>query len=91
MQIGACHNWQRQWEKEEDAMHFYEKGQAYHHILIKKSWFRPRNADGSWVAWSEDALTKEWYGCIESNAYQQGWFVPHDVPGMVELMGGKKR
>jgi len=78
--------------KEEDAMHFYEKGQAYHHIFDKeKGWFRPRNADGSWVAWSEDALTKEWYGCIESNAYQQGWFVPHDVPGMVELMGGKEK
>ena len=46
--------------KEEDAMHFYEKGQAYHHIFDKeKGWFRPRNADGSWVAWSEDALTKE--------------------------------
>ena len=56
----------------------------------EKGWFRPRNADGSWKAWPENALTEEWYGCIESNAYQQGWFVPHDVPGMVELMGGKE-
>ena len=34
---------------------------------------------------------KEWYGCIEANSYQQGWFVPHDVPGMVNLMGGKEK
>mgnify|MGYP002711209232 CR=1 FL=1 len=34
---------------------------------------------------------KEWYGCIEANPYQQGWFVPHDIPGMVNLMGGKEK
>ena len=78
--------------KEEDAKLFYEKGQAYHNMFdVEKGWFRPRNADGSWKAWPENALTEEWYGCIESNAYQQGWFVPHDVPGMVELMGGKEK
>ncbi|MEY8706525.1 GH92 family glycosyl hydrolase [Bacteroides faecichinchillae] len=78
--------------KEDDAKSFYEKGQAYHNVFDKeKEWFRPRNADGTWVAWSEDARIKEWYGCIEANAYQQGWFVPHDVPGMVRLMGGRDK
>lgn len=78
--------------KEEDAKNFYEKGQAYHHIFDKeKAWFRPRKANGDWLAWPEDGRTKEWYGCIEANAYQQGWFVPHDVPGMVELMGGREK
>lgn len=78
--------------KEEDAKRFYAKGQAYHNIFDKeKEWFRPRNADGTWVAWPENARLKEWYGCIEANSYQQGWFVPHDVPGMVELMGGKEK
>lgn len=42
-----------------------------------------RKADGTWVEWPENARLKEWYGCIEANSYQQGWFVPHDVPGMV--------
>ena len=70
--------------KGEDARLFYEKGQAYHHIFDQeKGWFRPRKADGSWVAWPENARLKEWYGCIEANSYQQGWFVPHDVSGMV--------
>lgn len=27
--------------------------------------------------------------CVESNHIQQSWFVPHDVPGLVELMGGR--
>lgn len=78
--------------KEEDSKRFHEKGQAYHAIFDKeKGWFRPRKANGEWEEWPENARTKEWYGCIEANAYQQGWFVPHDVPGMVALMGGKEK
>jgi predicted alpha-1,2-mannosidase len=34
---------------------------------------------------------KQWYGTAECNPYQQGWFVPHDIPGMIELMGGKEK
>ena len=39
----------------------------------------------------KEGRLKEWYGCFEANPYQQGWFVPHDVPGMVELMGGREK
>lgn len=45
-------------------------------------WFRGRHADGSWMA--PDA------GCIESNPGQQGWYVPHDVAGLVGLVGGRQ-
>lgn len=76
--------------KEADAADFARKGQAYRNIFdAEKGWFRPRRADGSWAPWPERARTTEWYGCIESNPYQQGWFVPHDVEGMVSLMGGR--
>jgi predicted alpha-1,2-mannosidase len=33
---------------------------------------------------------KQDYGTVESNPYQQGWFVPQDIPGMVKLMGGRE-
>ncbi|HEX7754355.1 MAG TPA: GH92 family glycosyl hydrolase [Niabella sp.] len=54
-------------------------------------WFRPRNEDGSWQPWPKDGRLTDWYGTFETNPYQQGWFVPHDVNGMVALMGGKKK
>ena len=74
------------------AERFAMQSQAYRNIFDKeKGWFRPRHADGSWEAWPENARTKEWYGCIECNPYQQGWFVPHDIDGMVELMGGREK
>ena len=78
--------------KESDAIRYRQKGQAYRAVFDReKGWFRPRNADGSWVEWPKDARLKEWYGCVESDPYQQGWFVPHDVKGMVDLMGGREK
>lgn len=75
--------------KTEEEERFLKKGQAYRNIFDpEKKWFRPRKADGTWEEWYENALTKEWYGCVESTPYQQGWFVPHDIPGMIELIGG---
>ncbi|RQP17966.1 MAG: glycoside hydrolase family 92 protein [Parapedobacter sp.] len=78
--------------KKEEAQLFLEKGQAYRNIFdSEKGWFRPKKDDGSWEEWPDSARTKEWYGSIESNPYQQGWFVPHDIPGMIELMGGRSK
>lgn len=76
-----------------ETEHVYlAKSQAYRKIFDpEKGWFRPRKNDGSWEEWPENARTKEWYGTIESNPYQQGWFVPHDIPGMIQLMGGKEK
>src|SRR5690606_30734840 len=75
--------------KTDDEQIFLEKSQAYRKIFdADKGWFRPKKEDGSWESWPHQGRTKEWYGSIESNPYQQGWFVPHDIPGMIALMGG---
>jgi predicted alpha-1,2-mannosidase len=54
-------------------------------------WFRPRKADGSWMAWPAAGRLQQGYGCVESNPYQQGWFVPQDVAAMTALMGGRDK
>jgi predicted alpha-1,2-mannosidase len=54
-------------------------------------WFRPKNGDGSWAPWPREGRLKQDYGSIESNPYQQGWFVPHDLDGLVELLGGREK
>lgn len=74
------------------ASEFECRSQAYRNVFDPNvGWFRPRKADGTWEPWNTDAspLTREGYGCIESNLYQQGWFVPHDPEGMARLMGGR--
>lgn len=72
----------------------YEKystlAQSYRNVFDPEvGWFRARNEDGSWKAWPEKGRLEEWHGTVECNPYQQGWFVPHDVEGMVGLMGGR--
>src|SRR5690606_19045094 len=74
----------------------YEKysglAQSYRNVFDPEvGWFRARNADGSWKAWPEKGRLEEWHGTVECNPYQQGWFVPHDVEGMVGLMGGRDK
>lgn len=54
-------------------------------------WFRTRNEKGEYLPLPEQGRLAEGYGCVESNAYQQGWFVPHDVEGMIKLMGGREK
>ena len=75
-----------------DFEKYSARAQAYRQVFdLSIGWFRPRRNDGSWQEWPEKGRLREGYGCIESNPYQQGWFVPHDVDGMVELMGGKEK
>ena len=74
------------------AEEFYTRSHAWENVFDPSvGWFRPRQADGSWGPWPENARTTEGLGCIESNPYQQGWFVPHDIPGMVAWMGGREK
>jgi len=71
---------------------YAHKAMDYKNIFDpEKGWFRPRNEDGSWQDWPAKGRLVQNYGTIESNPYQQGWFVPQDVDGMVQLMGGTEK
>lgn len=76
-----------------DEKKYAERASFYKNIFDSedKMWFRPKKENGEWEAWPEKGRLTEWHGCIESNPYQQGWFVPHDIDGMVELMGGRNK
>ena len=51
-----------------------------------KGWFRARDGQGNFVPWTgllEEKTTRE------ATVYQAGWSAYNDVPGMIELNGGK--
>ncbi len=78
--------------KTTDFNKYNQRGQAYKNVFDpEKGWYRPKEDNGQWQAWPDSARTKQWYGAIESNPYQQGWFVPQDVTGMAKMMGGAKK
>ncbi len=76
----------------DDSARYALRSESYRNIFdTTVGWFRPRRLDGSWEPWPAEGRLKQLYGTVESNPYQQGWFVPHDIPGMVALMGGREK
>ncbi|HTG55507.1 MAG TPA: GH92 family glycosyl hydrolase [Niabella sp.] len=78
--------------KDEASRKYLDRSQAYKNIWdADHHWFRPRQVDGSWEPWPSTGRLTDGYGTFETNPYQQGWFVPHDIEGMAQLMGGKEK
>ena len=78
--------------KKEDAAKYFSRSKSYKNTFDPSvKWFRPRKSDGTWEAWPKDGRLTQNYGSVESNPYQQGWFVPHDIPGLCDLLGGKEK
>jgi predicted alpha-1,2-mannosidase len=48
---------------------------------------RPRKANGDWVTPFDPYHTP---GFVEGNAWQYTWFVPQDVPGLIDAMGRER-
>jgi predicted alpha-1,2-mannosidase len=77
--------------KPEVAKEYYAKSMNYKKLWNDEVWwFRSRDDKGGWAKWEGKATMGAFggQGCVESNPYQQGWFVPHDIPGLIELIGG---
>ena len=74
--------------KEDDANRYDQLAHNYTNIWDDSvKWFRGRRADGNWGEWRGE--TSHDLYCVESNPLQQGWFVPHDVYGFIDLLGQK--
>jgi predicted alpha-1,2-mannosidase len=78
-------------KKDADAAEYFGRSLAYTNVWSPEvKWLRTRlenEKDGSakWLPWH--GKTAQNQGTVESNPYQQGWFVPHDVAGLASLMG----
>ncbi len=75
-----------------DEAVYRRRAQSYRNIFDPEhGWFRPREKDGSWSPWPARGRLEQGYGSVESNPYQQGWFVPHDIDGLAGLLGGREK
>lgn len=81
--------------KMEDYEYFIKRSQSYRNVFDKESgYMRPKNTGGPWyqefvpvvkAVGKEDSFGGKDY--VEGNAWQYSWFVPHDMEGLIELMG----
>lgn len=76
--------------KEDLADNFYKRASNYRNVFNEKSSFmQPKDSKGNFIA---EFKPEEYTPHItESNGWQYLWSVQHDVDGLIELIGGKKR
>ncbi len=76
--------------REEDYRYFLDRSNNYKLLFDKESgWIRPKDSNGDWMENYDPYLYEN--GFIEGNGAQATWFVPHNIVGLAELMGGTER
>ncbi|NJB87574.1 putative alpha-1,2-mannosidase [Lewinella marina] len=80
--------------KEEDYALFMERSKNYRHLWNPATgWMHPREIDGSWMADFAPVATADQFsarGFCEANSAIYSHYVPHDVPALAELFGGRE-
>ena len=75
--------------KTEDAALFHKRAQNYRNVIDPETGFaRGRHADGSWDSPFDPAGTYKYI--TEGLPYQYTFFVPQDVPGLIEAVHGRE-
>ncbi len=82
----------KQLGKTNDYEKFMERA-GYYKNLYDPSYhlMRGKNSDGNWFTPFDPRFAE--YGnphCVEGNTWQYSFFAPHDMEGLIKLMGGKK-
>lgn len=78
--------------KQDEYNSYSERSQRYQKYFDPKTGFmRGKNQNGEWRTPFDPKFSRHRNDdYTEGNAWQWTWFVPHDVKGLVELMGGVK-
>ena len=72
--------------KQDIAKEFYTRAQAYKNIYNPENQFFQGRRNGGWMRPFDPAQVN--FTLTEANSYQYGFFVPQDVNGHIDLMGG---
>jgi predicted alpha-1,2-mannosidase len=73
----------------DDHLYFKKRSENYANLYDTQSgWMRPRDVNGKWREPFDPYDYK--HGFVESSSAQATWFVPHDLTGLAQLMGGKE-
>lgn len=75
-------------DESEAAKYFIERVGTYKSNYNKELGFMcPRDENGNFLSVKDEYDT---VGCVESNIFQQSWFVPYDIKGLCELFGKER-
>jgi predicted alpha-1,2-mannosidase len=76
--------------KQDDYDYFMKRSSNWKNLYDARSgWIRPKDLNGKWKEPFDPYQYQN--GFVEANAAQTTWFVPQDLKGLAELMGGKDK
>lgn len=80
--------------QKETASSFFTRSKNYQHLFDSTTRFmRAKDTLGNWATRSHSGkfnpFLSSWRGdYTEGNAWQYSWYVPHDIPQLIAMMGG---
>jgi len=78
--------------KTKDAQHYANKARGYKKLLDPETgMLRPRLRNGNWLTPFDPELGRNFEpapGYVEGNAWNYRFYVPHDMPGLIDALGG---
>ena len=78
--------------REDDYRMFLARAHNYTNVFDSSIGFmRGRNADGSWISPFDPQEPYYNFMMKEANGWQTLWLVPHDVQGLIHLLGGREK
>jgi len=80
--------------KDYDYHTFLDRSMYYKNYFDTKiNFMRPKLIDGSWCEpfYPEGKIDPTSIGFVEGNSWHYTFFVPHDIPGLIKLMGGEEQ
>ncbi|MFA6831326.1 MAG: GH92 family glycosyl hydrolase [Bacteroidaceae bacterium] len=84
--------------KTDDAAYFMKRALSYQQIAdLQTGYMRGKDSQGNWrtpfspVAYQGPGSVNGWGDITEGFTLQYTWYVPQDVKGMIDAMGGAKR
>ncbi len=75
--------------QEEDYRKFLQRAQYYKNVFDSESGFMRPRKNGGWLSPFDPREVD--FNFTEANSWQYSFFVPHDLNGLIRLMGGKER
>jgi predicted alpha-1,2-mannosidase len=74
---------------EADYQRFTRRAQFYRNVFDEKAGFARPRKNGGWLSPFDPREVD--FNFTEANSWQYSFFVPHDVSGLIDLLGGKEK
>jgi predicted alpha-1,2-mannosidase len=76
-------------KKKNDYNYFMKRSQSWKNVFDTETGFMRPKKNGGWLTPFEPREINNNY--TEGNAWQYTFFVPQDIPGLIDMMGGKEK